>query len=463
MRHDTLLGRIGRTLTFSLGYLLLHLMAVVLVSFGLLPYFQTHPEQYPATIVISDGRPIKQMPWQLTQSWTFQSLDGQPLTLPENHIHQQGTYLVSSTDAPTYERLASQSVPWNIVLFTVPQDRNEPWYFVKERIGDQFTAYFVVYSNRTREPITYLGANGKCAALPPPDQRFQLARNDYAAYFDNGQSMFTTNFNMLDTGSHVGSMIRDEIVLLTRRGLEIVHFKEQSVELVLAATDLKSQAPFWNYEFVSGHLGAKTSPDQYSMLVRGAESVYLVQNGQIRRRYEIPESIRDQNLLTYPVDDNTIFYGTQFGHEPLTTLTPNLLVKCNAAGTILESIDVTQPDRETMVMVQQASLMLSVMFPVPLQLVATLGLLGGQSMFTPGREFQEIWPSGLLLLCGSIASVGIALRLSPKYLGKRVEWGWLAYVFVFGLPGLIGYIVNFRGPRRPELEPEVRLGTEIFG
>jgi hypothetical protein len=73
----------------------------------------------------------------------------------------------------------------------------------------------------------------------------------------------------------------------------------------------------------------------------------------------------------------------------------------------------------------------------------------------------EAWPA-LVLVC--VIGVVVAL-LAYRHLRRNDvshRAAWLAFVFLLGLPGYVGYRLHRRFPRRDPIPPPERLGYEIF-
>lgn len=471
MRQHSILGQLGTAFSLSAGYLALHVLGILLVSFVLQPFFDTPADQLPGTFVVSEGQLLRMPPWQLNRSYVFETTDGEPFQMREKQVYSSGAYLEPPANGGRGP-LVSSRPPWNLIFFFVVQERAAAWYFVQEQVENESTAYFVAYSNRTRSPMTYIGANGATETVPAVDQRFKLIARPtleygvYRAYTDHGEPLaYVPQLTVLDTGSVMGSGVSDYVVLTTRRGVEHVHLQSRQVEQILADENLSSMAPLAYSEYERGSVRQKTTPNQYSMLVRDTDTILHYENTRLMARYQIPDVLRNQPFTAIPVDSNRIFYSTKMKSGKWDYFASAKVQECDAAGKILGVQSELNSRKNLMSSGLQSTLALAVLNPMPLQFLITLGMLADDAKIDPAGFIQDVWPSGVLLLMSGMLSVlgASRLRLSQRQTGHCMHWTWYVYVFLLGAPGLVGYLMHFRHRHHPTLEPAEKLGTEIFG
>ncbi|MDB5386739.1 MAG: hypothetical protein JWM11_2385 [Planctomycetaceae bacterium] len=468
MRHHTILGQLGTAFSLSLGYLCLHVLGFFFLGVLLQPFFSVPADQLPSRIVVSEGQPLKWLPWQLTHTYEFATLDGQRVQMREKQSFSVGTSL-NAPKEPWRDAFTLRPVSWNMIQFFLMQDQRTEWYFVQERRGEQFTGYFVVYSHQTRKPIAYIGQDGEMPEPPLSAQRFQLVpgqdlelRADMA-YTDGGTTLaYNSQVTALDTGCFTGNVAQDYVVLMTQRGIEHVHLRNRQVEPILLDKTLVSMASNQLMEYTQGTVVQKSNPGKYTLLVRNVDTVYQYDNQHLTAKYRIPEELRDQVLNVHPIDANTIFYEVPIGPQPHLEWQ---LQKRDAGGHILQTEDVRQPGKRRMSVEMQTSMAFAVLNPMPLQSLVTLGVLIREATADRVHFIREVWPSCVLLaICGAVSAF-VALWLIPRHGadGTRIHWAWLMYVILLGVPGLVGYLMHFRHRFHAKLAPAPQLGTEIFG
>ncbi len=451
MRFDTFLGRLGAVCLLSLGYQVLHITVAIVLATMSPQGVKLPPEQQPTTIGISDGRPLLWHADYGLGSWEFRSPDGQPVKVREKQPFASGVHLFTNDEVTV-----SNFGGWSTVGFVIDRNYTEPWFFIQETVGQNVTGYFVAYSSRTRLPTLYLGANGQSATLPSPDQRFQLLRGNWDVVTDEGNVLASYSYAVS------GFATAGRISILTKSGLEYVDIKARTVSRVVASDNLSSLGSTRQQEFVHGYLSQKTLSDDDPMLVRSSDTVFQIDHEKIATRYTIPESLRKKWFTAYPVDANTIYYATTLGTERRASFNPRNLFECDGSGGIRKTWNVSQPPKEFYSHRNLDYLAIAAIFPTPLHIVGSLVALNPTEGIDRAELIREVWPSFLVvLLCGILSAIG-AWQLSPRFSGAPVQWGWLIFVFVFGLPGLVGYLMHFRRRRRPLLEPAAQFGTEVF-
>lgn len=455
MRQDTLLGRLGTALSFTAGFQVEYLVGLILLSFFVVKNVPADPANMPLAIVIADGQPVTRLFSYIDPSnkWDFRTLDGQPIQLREKQrLMWGGTLLVSEAyPQPLFTRQAS----WSITGLLLNENQSEPWYFVRRLEGARQTGYFVAYSNFTRAPVRYLGTQGSSTTMPSPDQQFQL----------RSSADILTEQGVLS--GYQGGMypLIGSLSLLTSDGCYRVDLKNQTTKKIISATDLVGMSRLTTMQHELGNFGQSVSPAE-PLLVRGPDTIYQFVNDQIIAQYKIPAELIDRGCNVYPVDKNTIYYAATLGKKIHSMYVPHDLLKCDAAGQTLQTWKIKQPENsayDNTSAPQLSNYLLGILlFPAPAEMLFTLGFDSPGPHLTRLDLVRIIWPSLLLLIvCGVLSAIG-AWLLAPRFSGAPLEWGWLAFVFVFGLPGLIGYLMHFRHRRRAVLEPAPKLGNEVF-
>jgi hypothetical protein len=463
MRHDSFPGRLGTVLSLSVGYLCLHFLGILLLSVVVQPFFRISADQLPPTLIVSDGRPLLRMPWQSTRSWSFKTLDNETVEMRKRQAFSTGAFM----QLPQYEQRDlgdNRLIPWTMTFFGANQDNTSAWYFVREWVQDRLTGYFVVYSNQTLEVVAYIGVNGESATMPPPDQRFELVDKGAGVFSDSGSplSLNLGPATVLNTGSTLGNVVNEYVLLVTRSGLKHVHLKSRRIETVLAAEDLCSATMEMYWEVDSGSMSQKTEGTRYKLLIRSTDTIYYFENERLTAKYRVPDELRSRPFTVFPVDSKTVFYGASLNGESRVVYYSTHILKCDADGAVLEQQEVPHRALNTNIGVLE-SLSIAGVLPIPLQLLATLGLLGTPPLFDPGTMWRDAWPSIILLACFGLISGFIAARLTFRWRRTRIHWGWLVYTAILGLPGLIGYLLHFRHRYHPPVDPAPQSGTEIFG
>lgn len=462
MKQDSIVGRIGSTLALGFGYLCLHGLVLGLLWAVLAPLAAQGPDQSAPTLVFSNGQPLFRVPWQLNQSWEFATLDGQQVESIPGRKHLLGATLGLPGDA--WGALQFQPPPdWKITQFVLGRNLSMMWYFVQERVGDQFTGYFAGYSNVTRRPSIYVGRQGESEVPPPPAERFQLVSGSVDVLTDAGWPLNYQSFpSMLESGSGTGSNVIGSLKLLTQRGVEHVDLNQRQVRVMFPNAELFTWASLHTYEVNDGSLSQSATSEATPILLRSAATVYLLQKERVQQQYTIPIELRERIFRIIPVDRDVVYYVTSLTGPIATSGIEADLVKCDATGKILETRSLPTHIEARSTQRRRDATMMAIICPVPIQLLATLRMTGMNGVFWAQNWLSEAWPSIVCLMAIGIGCIVVLIRVTQRSGAARLPWGWMVFVGVFGLPGLMGYLAQPRNRRPLVPPPEPRLGTEIF-
>ncbi len=460
MRSDRLLAQFGTVMGLSLGFLILYLAAVFIV----MAVIETRPRVYERTdygysLMEVKGEILREK-WLAKGDPDISTLDGRSVKLPERYEYRREASL-DVLDPQQVDSANRRFPEWGIIGFYVGR-RGSPWFFIQRRTGSQLHGYFVHYSKQSRAPTTYLGANGESATPPPPDQQFQLRLPDFIAELEREiySTQVATRSPLSEDVSRSVGLPLGIVYFHSTTGLERVDLNRRIVAKVVADPDLQSFAKHAVYE-TDKELGERAAIDpRLAILLRGKTTIVEVPLKGIRSKYIIPESLRGINLGVYPINADSIYFGTSaLGLDG--NVRHQKVFQCDAAGRIIKDWSLPQPQVKSANPIW-AELGTTTLFPTPL-LMGAAYVVNEEMAKTPVRELvhKYMLTIVLLLVYGTLSSLA-AWRLAPRFSGASAQWGWLVFVFIAGLPGLAGYLMHFRRRIRPVLEPAARLGTEIF-
>ena len=452
MRHDTFLGNCGVTVLFSWGYQVLHILTIAILVWMVPQGSELPPDQYPTSVLISEGRPI--LVRRSGNDVIYRSPDGRPLTVQDGQPYSAGAQLAArSTDRTDVSSVWTANLFWNL------RNYSEPWYFIREPVGAEIMGYFVAYSGRTRQPVLYLGVNGQSPTVPSPKERFRLVHNWQNVMGDHQQPLPT------HSEGEVGEQTRG-ITVMSKTGLHHLNLGKRRVSTIVPSTKLIRIAGLRSERFSQASQGLDYGYGHdvvNPLLLRDDDAVTQISHGKVERSYLIPELLRERAFTAYPADPQTIYYAMSLD-EPQDGLYPARdLLKCDSTGKTLQRWSIGQPPRpDKYAHLNRDYLCIAAAFPTPLQIAGALYFVNSEMGIVRAELARHIWPSFVVVLLCGILSVIAAGKLTPRFSGSPAQWGWLVYVFVLGVPGLVGYLLHFRHRRRPVLEPAPALGTEVF-
>lgn len=462
MRQNSRLGAFGTTLSMTFGWQCLYGPCVTILGLILFSNVSMDSDERPGSIAIVDDRPFV---WKYAPGagWSLWNLDGQPPQGTEPRAVALGATLLSRASQNQVDSSSFLSrESWSMNSFLLGTNFTERWFVIKEKVGDHDTIYLVSYSNHSRRPIRYIGTKGSSATMPPLEERFQP--------LDATRSLFNEMGTNPAGGGHVSMLatappiydtsVKQYLGLLSQNGLQSINVDDGSSKQLISSSTLYTLASSTNYEYERGGVIYKRDPEGTALFLRSTDTLYVIRNFEISGEFAIPEALRERDFTAIQVKPKVIYYASSDG-DLTSAPYPNELLLCNTDGKILETHKVNQPPY-----IKNGHplwyLPVIVICPSPLIIPAILMSPEPEPFLRTSEKLKILWPAILLLsLCGVASAVG-AWKLAPRYSGAPAKWGWLVYVLIFGLPGLVGYLMHYRHKRRPVVEPATLLGTEVF-
>jgi hypothetical protein len=197
-------------------------------------------------------------------------------------------------------------------------------------------------------------------------------------------------------------------------------------------------------------------------------AVVLDPHGSERRSYLLPEQVRTKRFYFYEKADGTAIVETiprnrspidlyWIGDSPGAIRSQRVHLKEEPRVVLLEAQRVYLTGPRGVEDPRILSGLFSLVSPVPAvwATVATVALpvakLGsGEAGSYPAalaRSFAETWPGVLIALVVSAGAVWLCLRRQRRWAAPWTRT-WSVFVFVFGIPGLLGYWFHRRWPVR---------------
>ena len=379
------------------------------------------PRQVSESIeVLRDGTPlISSMSRDRPMSVKYRTLDGSQIRELPVGRRLSTQYLSASVDAFTTFTRPS----WNsrVIQFFRNQKAAEVWYAVHD--GNLHgRVYMVGYDMPTKRTIGYVGIHGFRPDAPPLDDQFPVngAGFRYLGYFDPDRVTDDAKF------------------ILTDEGLVLVDWDKQSVKSVCKDDNLVSMAR-WR---VFGDDDEK--PVSQSMLVRSSDCVRVLDlAGNVQETFAVPAELRKGNLSWTPLGDGKVLAWIMSPHCELFWLDATGIVRRQKAD-LQWNVD---SDRKKMTLV---SLIATV--PVVWGAVSAVVPLESQSASETGSYWPSLagfwadtWPPILAVVAVAAMFAWLCYRRQRQY-GMPWTPAWVVFVFLFGLPGYIGYLTHRRWP-----------------
>jgi len=344
-----------------------------------------------------------------------------------------------------------QPLPWSKRLARLADYRDPPafWTFVHNGSRDG-SGYFVGYDSKSKLRIGYLGTAGFRDALPPPEERFAMDGRVFAC--QKAMTGAFSYYNELAYESQPGAkvppwagfMISGERILRfdlregkAERILDLPGAIALSITTRAVPLEVERTRPKWDTAW------------PVFLTIRTADHLVVADlDGRELERYVLPESVRADNAAFCLLNDHrvlAIVNRRRDGDEVAEFLW------FGPAGQVLRS------DRTVL---NAASILgeptaekwgISACMPAPIAVAGAMvtkaweGGPDGDRLAAFWRAWTEMWPA--LVAVGFVAAgiAGICYRRQKRYAlpGTAV---WVAFVFLTGVPGWLGYRFHRRWP-----------------
>lgn len=435
--------------------------------------------------VLSDGRAVIEQhgPRGLLDR-EFRDVDRQviPAPLEAATLHPAELPLQPVRRRTLQRNLRSRVIPLRSGL------RAEQWYFLFEDESPG-RAWIEGYNLATGDRLGFLGPGGFHQQPPAPAGQFSI---DGLALASRSDHVFVTwsdfqnnygDYNQSNIGFAGDFPIeRGEIALLAAGSVFLIDLEERTTQELVSGNDVLSlNVASWLEPLGRERLLADESQFQVrqAFAVRTAAQVLLFSNVGDRdpTAYVLPEEYRDRDIdIFLPagglavirsfVEDSSRDLGSgrrAFDFD---------VAWITAAGEVMRRERVTIHAAGGLQHVSERTLMnlATVSCAAPLVSGFAAGVLipwiDARSHDTPfaasaARFLSAVWPGLVFVMVLGTILAWLADRRQRAYRLPR-SFAWLAFVFLLGLPGYIGFLLHRRWPVKAPLSAPQKTGTEIF-
>jgi hypothetical protein len=444
-----------------------------------------------ATLTLTvDGEP-------LLQSWAtpgyikrvIRTLAGRLIEDADSYVEQT---MYRDELAGPHERLVDP-VPWNYRIRGFLRSQPSPvfWYLMRpaQATGG---AYFVGYDPVSRRLIGYLGLKGFASDIPAVDEQFVMSHLSTVGgeFAPNSNSTFGTE---PITQPRDGS---EALFVISNGSLYRIDFRRQAVRSVKLPAQVISVGTVDEPILVADD---RRAISKHRVAARMEDHVAVLDfDGQILTSVTIPPELRDVSFALYDtVGDEWMAVQNQSGSWQL----PTDIYWFDVEGKITrrEQVDLSPGLKNDP---RKQAWSTATVFPMPLPLA-----IGGY-IFRPLSDWSESYVLAsranhaerpdfrtalaqsvadswlpFLLVCLVSAAAAIVCHRHQRRVGAEHAMVWALFVFLMGLPGLIGYWIHRKWPPRErctacgdnsprdrqqclacavEFPPPVLLGSEIL-
>lgn len=390
--------------------------------------------RHESLVLTGDGEPVITTQWHDGRTWfyEFRTLDGTPVpAVDQNSIQRAGVLGVDDWDSITEYRTREASLIGSL--------GEEHWYLLVDRRGSQIRAYFAGYDGRTGRSVGYLARDG-----------FRETRPGEAEMLGMNRRMDVHLATRYQVGPGNMSQTLPRYLLADGQFLEF-GTDLRSLSPALDRSDFEDMAVL--YDSAGQNVPDAGNRHGFDIQLRTRESVVMFDpDEQTAVEYPLPEELHNSLLQFFPLADGGAVVAVWEGEFPWTEARQTYVIDANGAivkqgASAVGAGVVAFPDDEGVVAAACA-------FPMPLTWIA-LGAHAKEVGAAPGT----LWASVIITLIAGVAAAWMIAQDAGRR--ARGRWMWVAFGFIFGLPGYAGYRLHRRRPQ-PLPPPPVVRGVEVF-
>jgi hypothetical protein len=384
----------------------------------------------------------------------WRTLDGRTLTVPDD---EPPPPVVSLEGPAGVIRFGEGNWSQRAVPFVDNGALRPNWYFIHD--GEPAgSGYFIGYDRLVKRAIGYIGRGGFRSDPPPSDEQFVVDRRVLPdlTKFSNAVGAAPDAPNWLPP--RTAGYSADVVHLLSAGHLYDVDVMQRTVRDAWPDGDLISLGVAHEYARAS----ARSTDIKRSWLVlrtRERIVVHGVEPGD-ERSFVLPTELRGAYLLLYFATD-----GTAIADLTRWSGSNGSIVRFDTTGKVVDRHSVELKNQNTDVFHQGAVRYIfsalspgilpggTIVFFTAAEDIAIFNAMNQGAIDeresgllpTLRRAFFDTWPQSLVQIVLSAVLAGLCWRRQRLYT-QRGTWAWMALVFLFGLPGWLGYLWHRRWP-----------------
>jgi len=352
-----------------------------------------------------------------------------------------------------------------VICFSTHISPPENWFLIVD-VQNEGEGYLVGYDVRTRTRIEFIGKKGFATEKVPSPDRFHFDPRASRFYntrvvspqFSYGDGNYP---NSQQSSNHKDGFPTWALLLNAEDGLYRVDLGIRKVQTL----QRDSEEPYIMMTFSHKYFGVGTRPIfQYAL--RTADHIqFLDRDGEQTKRYMLPDELREKSLVLYETIDGSVFATEEIREVNGQWMTTATLVhrfdeEGNVASTeelLKKKIPAQGFDRGMgFLMVIPPLVADGMMFLViPVGMILTGEAEGYFHVYTKMYEEMNKVPmmAAFFILCWVILHIVGALfawltykRQTRYAVSPQQRKLWTIFVFLFGIPGYVGYLTHRKWP-----------------
>jgi len=425
--------------------------------------FIPRPDVYDSVEYQWDGTPqIRTREGEHYYTETYRTLDGESIPSEEGRRRFPAPRLQGPPSGP----MRVSRLDWRVRMLGYTDLREPPtlWYFVHTG-RQQGRGYFVGYDSDTKSCVGYIDRNGFRPDPPPAEECFPVDgrrlgyRNEYGAVthheYLGGREPYWYSSPGRPRPGHLGE---STVHLISGDRLVRVDLEERTVRDVLASPGLASVK-----------VGVRALPEvprkdpesfpaiSESVLVRMEDRVVIldVLTGE-RREYPIPGPLRSRGFDFLELADGTALATT---FDPVAHWHYGASLHWfDSSGAMVRQETLRLRTAERHQTPTTKAWLLALSLPAPIATVVEAGVFEPRRLMRGGeadsyrdalaKTWSYAWFSLTMTCLMAIGFSCVCLRQQRQH-GAGWTGVWMAFVFLFGVPGFVGYLFHRTWAVRP--------------
>jgi hypothetical protein len=409
-------------------------------------------------VVRSDGTPlIRSTSVDDLSLSIYRDLAGREQEAPEANDLLPGISVAGEHERPGF--FADQP-GWDVRLnlFVNEQEPTALWYFVHDG-KPEGAGYFVGYERKSNRRIGFIGLSGFRSGPAPIDEWIPVRSALMMGYSQWSSAPISIawgqrwerlgfrpdRWDLPPRLVHVPSGNRLQLVDLAARTIKTVFESPEPIESL-------------GVPVISSHAQGRPAKEQPILVRSGDQIRTLNHNYQATRIFTIPtEADRRSTLTWYEIGDGQAIAEFQ---RPGTArrasqIIPRMMYRIAGDGTIRDRFEVVLQNGPPGLTQQMGTLLLSLAVPVPAIVIAT------EPLFLMGIDPAQSYPAALLAMIKNswssllvVFALAFVLAVLAKRRGRafglseREQYSWAVFVFLFGIPAYLGFVLYRHWPVR---------------